>query len=78
MAKQITLPSGKVAEIADFKGKHIRLAAEISDGKPGMFIFALIAQCTTIEGKEIVAEELDNMDGKDVLKLQAEFSGVNF
>lgn len=76
--KEIKLPSGKVATIMEFKGKHIRKAAQIAEGDSGLLIFALIAQCTLIDGQPIVAEQLDEMDGRDVLKLQTEFSGANF
>lgn len=72
-----TLPSGKVAVVSDFKGKHIRQATEQADGNAGKMIFALIAITTTIDGKKIVMEDLDEMPGRDVLKLQAMFS-VNF
>jgi hypothetical protein len=72
-----TLPSGKVAEVLDFKGKHIRQATEIADGNSGKMIFALIALVTTIDGRGITMEEIDEMPGRDVLKLQTMFS-VNF
>lgn len=78
MAKTIALPSGKKAEIKDFKGKHIRDAQRIADGDVSKFIFAMIAVTTTIDNKPIVMEDLDEMDGRDVLKLQAEFSAENF
>lgn len=76
--KQITLPSGKTAEIKEFKGKHIREAMRIMDGDTSAFIFAMIAICVEVDGKAIVMEDLDEMDGRDVLKLQAEFSSANF
>jgi hypothetical protein len=78
MAKSITLPSGKVAEIQDFKGKHIREAQRISDGETDKFIFAMISVCGTIDGKPIIMEDLDEMDGKDVLALMGEFNKENF
>lgn len=70
----ITLPSGKVAVIGIFKGKHIREATRNADGETDKMIFALIAMTTTIDGKKIVWEDLDEMDGRDVLKLQGAFS----
>jgi hypothetical protein len=73
----LTLPSGKVAVIGIFKGKHIREATRNADGETDKMIFALIAMTTTIDGKKIVWEDLDEMDGRDVLKLQGAFS-TNF
>jgi len=70
----ITLPSGKVAVIGIFKGKHIREATRTADGESDKMIFALIAMTTTIDGKKIVWEDLDEMDGRDVLKIQGAFS----
>lgn len=76
--KEIVLPSGKIAIIEDFKGRHIREAQRVSEGDPGKFIFAMIAATTTIGGQPILLEDLDEMDGRDVLKLQTEFSAENF
>lgn len=78
MAKEIKLPSGKVVTIGDFKGKHIREAQRISQGEQDKFLFALISLTSTIDGQPIVVEDLDDMDGADVLKLMAEFSDQNF
>ena len=78
MTKKITLPSGKIAEIAEFKGKHIREAQRIADGEADKIIFALISLLTTIDGYPVLIEDLDEMPGKDVMKLTAEFSEANF
>ena len=74
MAKEITLPSGKVASIGEFKGKHIREAQRIADGEQDKFMFALISLTSTIDGMPVVAEDLDEMSGADVLALMGEFS----
>lgn len=74
-SKQITLPSGKIAQILPFKGKHIREAQRIADGDTSNMMFAMIAITTTIDGQNIVAEDLDEMDGQDVLALMGEFGG---
>jgi hypothetical protein len=76
--KEIELPSGKKAVIADFKGKHIQQASEMAGDNPSRVIFAMIAICVTIDGEPIVMEDLDEMPGRDVLKLQKEFSDLNF
>lgn len=76
--KVVELPSGKTAEIIDFKGKHIRAASELAGEDPSKIIFAMIAICCTIDGEPVVMEDLDEMPGRDVLKLQKEFSDLNF
>lgn len=76
--KVITLPSGATAEINPFKGKHVREANRLSDGDASLFIFAMIATTCTVNGKPIVIEDLEEMDGRDVLRLQGEFAVENF
>lgn len=72
------LPSGAKAEIKDaFKGKHIRKAQAISGGDSDKVIYSLIAQLVSIDGANILMEDLDEMDGRDVLKLMEHF-GQNF
>lgn len=71
----ITLPSGKVAVIQPFKGKHIRQAQKIAGGDEDKMMFALIAITTTLDGVAVVMEDIDEMEGKDVLKLMGAFSG---
>jgi hypothetical protein len=73
-SKTITLPSGKTAVIGEFKGMHIREAQRVSGGEQDKFLFALIAATTQIDGKPVVMEEMDEMDGKDVLALMGDFS----
>lgn len=75
MDKEIKLPSGKVAIIGEFKGKHIREAQRIADGQQDKFLFALISITSTIDGQPIVVEDLDEMSGADVMMLMGEFSG---
>jgi len=70
----LALPSGSVAKITEkFKGKHIRTAQAVSGGDSDKIIYSLIAQLTEIDGNKIVMEELDEMDGRDVLALMAHF-----
>ncbi len=76
--KKITLPSGKTAEILPFQGAHIRKAQKKMGDDTSLFTFALISECVNIDGNPILMEELDVMDGRDVLKLQAEFSSAVF
>ena len=74
----VVLSDGRKAEFHPFKGKHTREAQKVSDGDSSKMIFAMIAVCCTIDGHKIVLEDLDDMPGGDVLKLQAKFSELNF
>lgn len=78
--KEITLPSGAKATIEPFKGKHVKEAMRnVADSSNSAeIVFSLIALLTTIDGKKIVPEELDEMDGMDTLMLMGEFTGANF
>lgn len=76
--KEIILSDGRKAQVLPFKGHHIRQAQKLMGDDTSMFLFALIALCVEIDGKPVLVEDLDHMEGKDVLKLQAEFSGANF
>ena len=72
--KELTLPSGAVATIKEnFKGKHIRRAQAVSGGDSDKIIYSIIAQLTEIDGAGIVMEDLDELDGRDVLALMAHF-----
>lgn len=77
MPKTITLPSGKTAEVKDFKGKHIREAQKVAGTETEKYLFALIAATTTIDEKSIVMEDLDDMEGFDVLELMKAFGSGN-
>lgn len=72
-AKEITLPSGAVATLNPYKGKHIRQAQKLSNGDETKLVPAIIASTVLIDGKPIVMEDLDEMHGPDVLKLMGEF-----
>lgn len=75
---EIILSDGRKATVLDFKGHHIRQAQRLMGDDTSLFLFALISLCVEIEGKPVLIEDLDHMPGKDVMKLQAEFSGANF
>lgn len=75
--KTVNLPSGKVAIIAKFLGKHVREAQKIAGGESDKVMFAIIALTTTIDSKPTVMEDLDEMDGMDVMTLYGQF-GSNF
>lgn len=70
-----TLPSGKTATFEKFKGMHVRKASQMVDGDTSKIIFAMIALTVQIDGAPVVMEDIDEMDGADVLELMGEFSG---
>jgi len=72
----IDLPSGAKATKIEFKGKHVREAQRLSDGDQSKALFAIIAVATLIDGKRVTMEELDEMDGRDIIHLMAEYQGV--
>lgn len=77
--KEINLPSGKVARIAEpFKGKHIRKAQLVASGDSSKMLFSIIAQLVEFDGKRIVMEDLDEMPGADVFALMGHFGEANF
>lgn len=75
MEKEIKLPSGKTATISQFKGKHVREAQRMADSDVSKMTFAMIALTTKIDGQPIMMEDLDEMDGSDVIALMGEFAG---
>lgn len=75
VGKEIKLPSGKIAVIEPFKGKHVREAQRIAGGDVSNIMFAMISLTTTIEGHAVLMEDMDEMDGSDVLALMGEFGG---
>ena len=64
------LPSGKRAVQVVALGKHIKLARRAQAGGAD-YLFAMIAQLTKIDGKAIVAEDLDDFTAPDVNELIA-------
>jgi hypothetical protein len=78
--KELTLPSGAKATIAPFKGRHVKEAMKHAGDGAGAYdiVFSLISMLVTINGQRIVPEQMDDMDGMDVMMLVAEFSGDNF
>jgi hypothetical protein len=74
--KRIELPSGKIAECIEAKGKHILEAQRQSSEDGNKLIFALIAVCTKIDGKQIVMEDIEELPSADCFKLMAEFGSA--
>ncbi|MGH8013348.1 MAG: hypothetical protein ACREQ4_12700 [Candidatus Binataceae bacterium] len=83
--RELRLPSGKAARIRKGKGRDLMRAHRATAGseEPLALIFALIAELTEIESKQVVYEDLLDMNLEDVLTLQEEVLGgesapVNF
>lgn len=85
------LPSGKIVKVEEFLGRHVREAqryiADMSkdkrieggaDKNVGTMLFVLVSMLCTLDGVGIVYEDLDTMDGMDVLMLMGHFSAASF
>ena len=76
--RQVTLPSGRKAEIRKGKGRDLIRAhrAVAGNSEPMSVSFALIAELAQVDGKPLVFEDILEMDLNDVLTLEEEVSGV--
>lgn len=71
----IPLSDGRLAVVVPALGRHIRQARRMTTEASHDYMFALIAQVVTINGRAIVAEDLDAMPGADIVKLMEEVQG---
>lgn len=71
----IKLSDGRIATIAPALGRHIRQARRQSAEAGHDYLFALIVQVVTVDGANIVVEDLDAMPGADVVKLMEAVQG---
>lgn len=71
----ILLRDGRRAVVAPAMGRHIRLARRMQAEAGHDFLFSMIAQLTTLDGKPIVVEDLDDMPAPDVARLQGLVEG---
>lgn len=69
--------SGREAQVQPFKGKHVREAQRRAGGNSEDIIYHIICALVTIEGQPLFIEDLDAMDGADVLQLMSEFGEGN-
>jgi len=76
--REVILSDGRKAVIRKGKGKDVKAAMRVADSDSSAYMFAMMAALTTIEGNVIVAEDLEEMDMKDVMTLQTEFAAINF
>jgi hypothetical protein len=75
MAKEITLPSGRIARIKEGKGKDLFWALSNSTGQNDI-IKLLIVRLTEIDGKPITEDELEELSLADVMTLMKEFTEI--
>jgi hypothetical protein len=73
MAKEITLPSGRVARIKEGKGKDLFWALSNSTGQNDV-VKLLIVRLTEIDGKPITEDDLEELPLADVMALMKEFT----
>ena len=74
--KVVQLPSGKTATINKSKGKHIREAQKLSSDDSSLYMNALMSQLIEYDGRFLVMEEYDEMDGEDYMELLKNVSDV--
>lgn len=72
-AKEIVLPSGKIATCLEAKGKHVVESQRLMDGNPDLMMTALITVCSTVDGKRLTIEEVLEMDYLDYMTLIGNF-----
>jgi len=75
MAKEITLPSGRIARIKEGKGKDLFWALSNSTGQNDI-IKLLIVRLTEIDGKPITEDDLEELSLADVMTLMKEFTEI--
>ncbi|TRZ71710.1 MAG: hypothetical protein D4R97_06435 [Bacteroidetes bacterium] len=76
---EFELSDGRKCVVSEGTGVDITEATRVcGDKKSEIFLFALIARLTTIDGNRIVAEDLSIMKLKDAMTIQAKFSDLNF
>jgi hypothetical protein len=77
--RTLELPSGACAEVRKGYGRDLMRAQRAAEGgDASAVVFALIAELTRIDGRNLVYEDVLEMDLADVLALQAEVIGENF
>lgn len=74
--KRITLPGGAAAVFYKRKGRALVDAQRAADGDAGRMAMALLAQVVEIDGRQLLMEDLEDLDLMDVLKLQEAFGDL--
>jgi hypothetical protein len=74
--KTVTLKkTGRTATIAPFKGRHVREAQRRADGDSEAIVFHILCALVEIDGEPLHLEDIDDMDGSEVLQLMGEMGG---
>jgi hypothetical protein len=73
MAKELTLPSGRIARIKEGKGKDLFWALSNSTGQNDI-IKLLIVRLTEVDGKPLTEDDLEGLSLADVMVLMREFT----
>jgi hypothetical protein len=78
--RTFTLTDGSTAVVRQGQGKDIRNATRIvtDTNDKSLFMVAIMALVTLVDGTGLTYEDLDDMNGKDYSKIQAEVSDLNF
>jgi len=76
--KVFQLSDGRSCKVIALKGRDMVQAQRVADGDQAKIMFALTAMATTIDEKQIVVEELEDMSLSDALKIQNAFGEINF
>jgi hypothetical protein len=77
MIREVTLPSGRVATIREGKGRDL-INAQRAVGRTaesGALMQALVAMLCTVDGKELIYEDVLEMPIADVLMMEGEVLG---
>lgn len=75
---ELTLSTGASCKVVALKGRDMVQAQRVADGDQAKVMFALTAIATTIDGKQIVVEDLEDMPLSDAVKIQQAFGEINF
>lgn len=67
-----------IATVRKGKGKDVEMATMIAGKDKEKFMSALMASVTSIDGRQVIMEELGDLEMSDYMQLQVAFSELNF
>lgn len=76
--KTFQLSDGRTVVMREGSGADAEEAQAVFGNDKKKYMSALMVQCITVDGKKLVMEDLPIMKLKDFLKIQTEFSILNF
>ena len=68
-ARVETLSDGRTIEVRELKGKHLMMAQQVTAGNSAGLMLALVALGTTIDGKQLIYEDLLEEDAFVVMEI---------